>query len=190
MHNVDVAPVIPYGITQTTTFKFASFADEKVTSVRTPQSEYILQRKREHERFMAGINGNQAARTAGDRPFTMNFSLFRPTGNETVFAVNNMYPVEVQKDEDFDGIEHTFDSYSDKDDDYRTKQGDQLSQAFHEVVNWLAEHSKKNQETLTELPDIFKEPRFSRIIARAQNNRYDFITKETGIQKARRGNSR
>lgn len=190
VHNVDVAPVIPYGITQTTTFKFASFADEKVTSVRTPQSEYILQRKREHERFMAGINGNQAARTAGDRPFTMNFSLFRPTGNETVFAVNNMYPVEVQKDEDFDGIEHTFDSYSDKDDDYRTKQGDQLSQAFHEVVNWLAEHSKKNQETLTELPDIFKEPRFSRIIARAQNNRYDFITKETGIQKARRGNSR
>lgn len=55
-----------------------------------------------------------------------------------------MYPVEVQKDEDFDGIEHTFDSYSDKDDDYRTKQGDQLSQAFHEVVNWLAEHSKKS----------------------------------------------
>lgn len=143
VHNVDVAPVIPYGITQTTTFKFASFADEKVTSVRTPQSEYILQRKREHERFMAGINGNHAARTAGHRPFTMNFSLFRPTGNETVFAVNNMYPVEVQKDEDFDGIEHTFDSYSDKDDDYRTKQGDQLSQAFHEVVNWLAEHSKK-----------------------------------------------
>lgn len=187
VHNVDVAPVIPYGITQTTTFKFASFADEKVTSVRTPQSEYILQRKREHERFMAGINGNQAARTAGHRPFTMNFSLFRPTGNETVFAVNNMYPVEVQKDEDFDGIEHTFDSYSDKDDDYRTKQGDQLSQAFHEVVNWLAEHSKKNQKALTELPDIFKEPRFSRIIARAQNNRYDFITKETGIMKARRG---
>ncbi len=194
VHNVDVAPVIPYGITQTTTFKFASFADPKVTSVHTPQTEYILRRKHEHQRFMDGINGNETERRSGNKPFTMNFSVFRPTGNETVFAVNNLYPAEVQKDEEFEGIEHVFDSYSEKDDAVeknneiipRSKQGDLLSQTFHETVNWLAEHAQKNEKELVELGDIFKEPRFSRLISRAQSNRYDFITKETAIQKARR----
>lgn len=186
IHNIDVAPVVPIGITKTTTIKFGSLSDEKVTSVHTPKIDYILRRKREHERFMEGVNGNETERKAGNRPFIMNFSVFRPTANETFFAVNNMYPVEIQKDEDMDGIEHVFASYSDKDDDDRTKQGDQLSQAFHEVVNIVAEHSLKNEKELTEMPDIFKMPRMSRIIARAQNNRYEFMSKETKIIRNRR----
>lgn len=186
VHNIDVAPVVPIGITQTTTIKFGSLSDEKATSVHTPKVEYILRRKREHERFMEGVNGNETERKAGNRPFIMNFSVFRPTSNETIFAVNNIYPVEIQKDEDMEGIEHIFASYSDKDDDDRTKQGDQLSQALHEVVNIMAEHSLKNEKELTELPDIFKMPKMKRIIERAQNNRYDFMSKETKILRARR----
>lgn len=186
VHNVDIAPVIPYGLTKTTTFKFISFADEKVTSVTNPQTKYILQRKKEHEEYLAEIKNTNKSDTKKSRPFTMNFSLFRPTGNETIFAVNNMYPLEIQKDKDFDGIEHTFDTYSEKDDDDRTKQGDQLSQTFHDIINWLVEYSKKNAAEFCELPDIFKEPRFSKIIARTQNNRYDFITREIKTAKARR----
>lgn len=186
VHNIDVAPVVPIGITKTTTIKFGSLADEKATSVHTPKVEYILRRKREHERFMEGIHGNETERQAGNRPFMMNFSVFRPTGNETIFAVNNIYPVEIQKDEDMDGIEHVFASYSDKDDDDRTKQGDQLSQALREVVNIMAEHGLKNEKELSELPDIFKMPRMTRIIERAQNNRYEFMSKETKILRARR----
>ena len=186
VHNIDVAPVVPIGITQTTTIKFGSLSDEKATSVHTPKVEYILRRKREHERFMESVNGNETERKAGNRPFIMNFSVFRPTSNETIFAVNNIYPVEIQKDEDMEGIEHVFASYSDKDDDNRTKQGNQLSQALHEVVNIMAEHSLKNEKELTELPDIFKMPKMKRIIERAQNNRYDFMSKETKILRARR----
>ena len=187
VHNADVAPVIPFGLTKTTTFKFISFADDKVTSVDTPQTRYVRERRSEHEQFLADI-----ARHAheGRKSFAMNFALFRPTGNETVFAVNNIYPLEMQKDEDLEGIEHVFDSYSEKDDDNRTKQGDQLSQAFREVVNWLAENAVKNGKELTELPDIAKEPRFSRLIDRAMANRYDFVTREAALQKSRRGTAR
>ena len=186
VHNIDVAPVVPIGITKTTTIKFGSFADEKATSIRIPKIEYILRRKREHERFMEGISGNETERKAGNRPFMMNFSVFRPTSNETIFAVNNIYPVEIQEDENMDGIEHVFASYSDKDDDDRTKQGDQLSQALREVVNIMAEHGLKNEKELSELPDIFKMPRMTQIIKRAQNNRYEFMSKETKILRARR----
>ncbi len=189
IHNVDVAPVIPIGITKTTTIKFGSLSDEKATSVHTPKIEYILRRKREHERFMEGISGNETERRAGNRPFMMNFSVFRPTSNETIFAVNNIYPVEIQKEEDMEGIEHVFASYSDIDDDDRTKQGDQLSQALREVVNIMAEHSLKNEKDLVELPDIFKMPRMKQIIERAQNNRYEFMSKETKILRSRRNQS-
>ena len=190
VHNVDVAPVIPLGLTQTTTFKFVSLADEKATSVRTPQSNYVLNRRKEHEQFMEGIGKDNQPRSVGTRPFSMNFALFRPTANETIFAVNNIFPVEMQKDEDLEGIEHVFDSYADKEDSNRTVQGDVLSQTFRETVNWIAEHTLKNAKELTELPDIFREQRFSRLVAYAQGNRYNFITRETALQKSRRQTAR
>ena len=97
IHNVDIAPVTPIGKTKTTTFKFASFADDRVTSVHTPQTNYILKRKKEHEEYLANINSSPEIKQ-NLKPFVMNFSLFRPTPNETIFAVNNMYPIEMQKD--------------------------------------------------------------------------------------------
>ncbi len=184
VHNVDVAPVIPFGLTKTTTFKFVSFADDKATSVDTPQIRYVRRRRSEHEQFLADIAHHIHE---GRKSFVMNFSLFRPTGNETVFAVNNIYPLEMQKDEDLAGIEHAFDSYSEKNDDNRTRQGDHLSQTFQEVVNWLVEYAVKNSKELTELPDITKELRFSRLVDRAMTNRYDFVTHEATLQKSRRG---
>jgi len=187
IHNIDVAPVTPYGITQTTTFKFVSLDDETAMSVRTPQIQHILKRKREHQRFLDGLHGNETELSAGNKPFTMQYSMFCPTGNETVFAVNNMYPTDIQQDPDYDGIEHTFAPYSDKEDDDRTKQGDLLSRTFRTTVKWLAEHAKKNETELTELPNISKETAFSNLLSMANFNRYNFITRETALLKARRG---
>lgn len=184
VHSVDVAPVTPIGVGKFTTYKFASFADDRVTTVHTPKVEHILKRKKEHERFLKNI-GTPKAREAKNKPFMMNFSLFRPTVNEIIFAVNNMYPLEIQKDKKFEGIEHSFDSYSDKIDDNRTKQGDQLSIMFHSVVNWLVKNAKKNSNELSELPNIFEEQQFKEPLARAMNNRYDFITKEAKLEKSR-----
>lgn len=193
LHVIEVTPVTPLGVTQATTFKFASFSDEQATSVNTPQTQYILRRKAEHERFMEGLAGNETERQAGNRPFSMDFSVFRPSSTETIFAVNNMYPSSIQQDEEFDGIEHTFDTYSEKEDyvckgdDFidRTKQGDQLSTMLRELTNHLVDHAKKNAAELVELPDIFKTPKLSLLIKRAQNNRYNFITKEIQLRRQR-----
>lgn len=193
MHVIEVTPVTPLGVTQATTFKFASFSDEQATSVNTWHTQYILRRKAEHERFIEGISGNETERQAGNRPFSMEFSVFRTSSTETIFAVNNMYPSSIQKDEEFDGIEHTFDTYSEKEDyvckgtDFidRTKQGDQLSQMLRELTNHLVEHAQKNAVELVELSDIFKTPKLSLLLKRAQNNRYNFITKEIRLRRQR-----
>ena len=116
----------------------------------------------------------------------MNFSLFRPTENETIFAVNNMYPLEIRKQVNFEEIEHTFDSYSDKDDDNRTKQGDQLSMTLRTVINWLVKHAKNNKEDLVELPDMFKEPTLIPLLKRAENNRHYVKSKEIDILRSRK----
>lgn len=191
VHNVDVAPVSPIGKTQTTTFKFVSFSDETATSVHTPKVEYILKRKQEHERYLANIgNISKDKKLTDDKPFSMNFALFRPTENETIFAVNNIYPIEIQKDEDYEGIEHVFASYSDKDDDDRTKQGDQMSLMFRELLNRLAQNAKNNEKELTEFPDIFKDKSLKTSLSQLQNNRYSFVTKETKILKSRKDTTR
>lgn len=197
IHNVDVAPVIPLGLTKTTTFKFVSLADTKVTEVKTPLTRYALNRKNEHSRFLEGISGNETERRARNRPFMMDFSYFRPKENETIFAVNSFYPLSVIKDKEFDGIEHTFDTVASKEDCiertnddktseiiYRSKQGDLLSQTFRETLNWLAEHAKKNSQSFAELPDIFKEKRFSRLLAFASAGRYKVITNEISLIKS------
>ena len=186
LHNVDIAPVTPIGKTQTTTFKFASLSDDRVTSVHTPQTQYIQDRKKEHENYLTNISQTTDARDKSLYPFVMNFSVFRPTSNETIFAVNNMYPIEMQKDKALEGIEHVFDSYSDKDDDYRTKQGDQLSMTLRTVINWLVKHAKNNKEDLVELPDIFKEKTLSSFIKRAQKNYYDVKSKEITLLRSRK----
>lgn len=185
LHSVNVAPVSPYGATKTTSFKFISLSDEKVTSVHTPQIEYALNRRHEHECFLAQMNSYDTNQKNTNRPFTMNFSLFRPSQNEFVFAVNNIYPLEIRSNPEYDGIEHTFDSYADKDDDWRTKQGDQISKAFHTSLNFLIKHAKSNQKELTEMPDIFKSEEFADTLKRSQKNRYDIITKELKLIKSR-----
>lgn len=186
IHNIDVAPVTPYGITKTTTFKFISFEDKIAMSVRTPHIRHILHRKIEHQRFLDGLHGNETERKLGNKPFSMQYSMFCPTGNETVFAVNNMYPTDILQDPDYEGIEHTFAPYSDKEDDDRTKQGDLLSRTFRTTVNWLAEHAKKNETEFTELPNISKEAAFTHLLHMANLNRYNFITHETALLRARR----
>lgn len=185
IHSVNVAPVSPYGITKTTAFKFISLSDEKVTSVHTPQIEHALNRRHEHECFLAQMNSYDVNQKNTNRPFTMNFSLFRPTENEVVFAVNNIYPLEIRSNPEYEGIEHTFDSYADKDDDWRTKQGDQISKTFHTTLNFLIKHAKSNDKELTEMPNIFKSEEFSDILKRTQKNRYDLITKEISLIKSR-----
>ncbi|MCM1323788.1 MAG: hypothetical protein NC218_06465 [Acetobacter sp.] len=186
IHNIAVAPVTPYGITKTTTFKFVSLDDEVAMSVRTPQIQHILRRKHEHQRYLDGISGNETERQSSNKPFTMQFSMFCPSGNETVFAVNNMYPIDIQQDPDYEGIEHTFAPYSDRDDDDRTKQGDLLSRTFRTTLNWLAAHAKKNETEFVELHNISQEKNLSPLFKQAKNNRYNFITRETSLLKARR----
>lgn len=190
LHTINVAPVTPYGITKTTSYKFVSFADETATSVHTQKIDYILKRQQEHERFLSSLKEDPEQRKQDNHPFMMNFALFRPTANETVFAVNNLYPLEIRQDEDYDGIEHTFASYSDKDDDDRTKQGDQMSMMFRELLNRLAENAKKNEKELTEFPDIFKDNALKTLLTRTQNNRYTFITRETKILKSKKQTTR
>lgn len=186
IHNVDIAPVTPIGKTKTTTFKFASLSDDRVTSVHTPQTQYVLDRKKEHDQYLSDISQTATPPNKNLKPFVMNFSLFRPTENETIFAVNNMYPLEIRKQVNFDEIEHTFDSYSDKDDDNRTKQGDQLSLTLRTVINWLVKHAQKNKDDLVELPDMFKEPTLIPLLKRAENNRYDVKSKEVAILRSRK----
>ncbi|MBQ8750754.1 MAG: hypothetical protein IJZ30_03865 [Alphaproteobacteria bacterium] len=186
IHNVDIAPVTPIGKTKTTTFKFASLSDDRVTSVHTPQTQYVLDRKKEHDQYLSDISQTATPPNKNLKPFVMNFSLFRPTENETIFAVNNMYPLEIRKQVNFDEIEHTFDSYSDKDDDNRTKQGDQLSMTLRTVINWLVKHAQKNKDDLVELPDMFKEPTLIPLLKRAENNRYDVKSKEVAILRSRK----
>ena len=107
-----------------------------------------------------------------------------------MFAVNNIYDLEIQQDPELDGIEHTFASYSDIEDCDRTKEGDQLSQMFRYTINWLVDNAKKNQKSLTELPSILKAPPFAKYISRAMNNRYEVITKEIKLMRARRAENK
>ncbi len=190
LHNISVAPVTPYGISKTSTCKFVSLDDDVAMSVHTPQIQHILRRKREHQRFMEGIRGNETERRAGNKPFSMQFTMFCPTGNETVFAVNNMYPAEIQQDPDYEGIEHTFSPYSDKEDDDRTKQGDVMSRTFRAVLNQTARHAKQNESEFTEMPNLSQNPALASLFKIAKNNRYNFITAETALMKARRGRNK
>lgn len=190
LHNISVAPVTPYGVSKTSTYKFVSLDDDVAMSVRTPQIQHILRRKREHQRFLEGINGNETERSAGNKPFSMQFTMFCPTGNETVFAVNNMYPKEIQQDPDYDGIEHTFAPYSDKEDDDRTKQGDMLSRTFRGVLNKLARHAKQNESAFAELPDLGRDKALASLFKTANNNRYNFITAETALLRKRRSRNK
>ncbi|MBR2274045.1 MAG: hypothetical protein IJ864_04395 [Alphaproteobacteria bacterium] len=184
IHSVNVAPVTPYGVTKTTAFKFISLSDDRAMSVCTKKIAYIRRRKQEHENFLAGIK-NPSLKNPHDKPFVMHFSLTRPTENETVFAVNNLYSNELRQQKELDGIEHTFDSYADTIDDERSKDGDQLSDMFRQTLNWLVAHAQKNEQGLQELPDIFHQPQFSKYIKRAQENRYEMVTKETKLIKKR-----
>ena len=186
IHSVNVAPVSPIGVTKTTCFKFCSAADEKVTSVCTKQTEYILDRRSEHNAFLAELKKKASERKQWYKPLIMNFLMLNPTKNETIFAVNNMYPLEIQQNKELEGIEHAFDTYSDKDDDYRTKQGDQLSFCFRDILNWLVEHAKKNKDSLVELPNIAKVPALSSYIQRATNNRLDFMEREIALIRQRK----
>lgn len=189
IHAIDIAPVTPFGATKTTTYKFMSFADDRATTVYHQALQYFAKRKKEHVNFIQRIKDKLPMTSEfrkENKPFMMNFSLFRPTSNETVFAVNNIYDLEIQQDEDLDGIEHAFASYSDKEDPDRTKDGDQLSQMFRYTLNWLVEHAKKNQKELTELPNILKEKAFADYITRAMSGRYDVITKEIKLMRERR----
>lgn len=191
IHNISVAPVTPYGISKTSTYKFVSLDDTVAMSVRTPQIQHILRRKHEHRRFLEGIQGNETERKAGNKPFTIQFSMFCPTGNETVFAVNNMYPTDIQQDPDYEGIEHTFAPYSDKEDDERTKQGDMMSRTFRTILSRLTHHAKQNETEFSELPNLSQDKSLAPLFRQAQNNRYNFITHETALLRAgRRKNTR
>lgn len=190
IHNISVAPVTPYGICKTSTYKLVSLDDDVAMSVHTPQIQHILRRKREHQRFLEGIRGNETERKAANKPFAMQFTMFCPTGNETVFAVNNMYPKDVQQSPDYEGIEHTFAPYSDKEDEDRTKQGDMMSRMFRTILNRFARHARQNETEFTELPDLSKDAALSSLFRQAKNNRYNFITAETALLKARRGKNK
>lgn len=193
IHAIDIAPVTPFGAAKTTTYKFMSFADDRATTVYHKALQYFAKRKKEHNNFINRINNNlpmDAEFRKENKPFSMNLSLFRPSSNETVFAVNNIYDLEIQQDPELDGIEHTFASYSDIEDCDRTKEGDQLSQMFRYTINWLVDNAKKNQKSLTELPSILKAPPFAKYISRAMNNRYEVITKEIKLMRARRAENK
>ena len=184
VHNVHIAPVTPYGKTKTTTFKFLSLTDKKATSVNHERFEYIKKRKQEHLQFLESIK-NKETPPKNNSPFAMDFSVTRPTENETIFAVNNLYPLEHQDlyaDTQTD-IEHCFDSFYEKEDEYRTKQGDRLSQTFIELVNYLVDHAHKNNKEYTELRNIFSIKRFSTIIKSAVQNRHNLYKREINLHR-------
>ena len=186
IHNISVAPVTPYGVSKTSVYKFVSLDDNVAMSVRTPQIQHILRRKREHQRFLEGIHGNETERRAGNKPFTMQFTMFCPSGNETVFAVSNMYPKDVQQNPDYEDIEHTFAPYSDQEDEDRTKQGDVMSKMFRALLNKLASHAKQNESEFNELPNLSADKNLAGFFKQAKNNRYNFIMAETALLRARR----
>ena len=187
VHNIDIAPVSPIGKTKTTTIKFASLSDDKVTSIITPKTKHILNRKKEHKEFLEKIGSENKENIAPKEPFTMNFSVFRPTPNETIFAVNNIYPLEILDKKCFDGIEHVFSSFSDEFDEDRTKQGNLISQAFIKTVNILVNHAKQNQKNFTELKDILEEASLKPLVKIAQKNFYKLKKNELRIIRQNEG---
>ena len=182
VHNIHIAPVTPYGKTKTTTFKFLSLTDKKATSVNHERFKYIRKRKKEHQKFLETIK-NKKTPTPPPSPFAMDFSVICPTENETIFAVNNLYPLEHQElyANTQTDIEHCFDSFYDKEDEYRTKQGDRLSQTFIELVNHLVDHAHKNNKEYTELESIFKTKHFSTIIKSAKQNLHNLYKREINL---------
>ena len=184
VQNIHLAPVTPYGKTKTTTFKFLSLSDKKATSIRHNRLSYIRKRKKEHQKFLDNIKEKHSSPPT-TTPFSMDFSVIRPTSNETIFAVNNFYPLEHQElyNDTQTDIEHCFDTFYEKDDEYRTKQGDRLSQTFIELVNYLVEHACKNQKEYTELPSIFNTRRFSTIIKSAEQNRHKLYKQEISLMR-------
>ena len=189
IHGINIAPVTPFGAAKSTIYKFMSLADDRATTVYHKALQYFTKRKKEHNNFIERISNKQpmdAEFRKENKPFSMGLSLFRPSANETVFAVNNIYDIEIQKDPELDGIEHSFAPYSDVEDCDRLKDGDQLSQLFRYTLNWLIDNAKKNQKSLTELPHILKEPKFAKYVSYAMNNRYDVVTKEIKLMRTRR----
>ena len=112
--------------------------------------------------------------------------MFCPSGNETVFAVSNMYPKDVQQNPDYEDIEHTFAPYSDQEDEDRTKQGDVMSKMFRALLNKLASHAKQNESEFNELPNLSADKNLAGFFKQAKNNRYNFIMAETALLRARR----
>ena len=181
IHNIDIAPVSPIAKTKTTTIKFASLSDDKVTSLDTPKIKHILKRKQEHKEFLESVGKTKESNHTPKNPFTMNFSVFRPSSNETVFAVNSLYPMEILNEKCFEGIEHVFSSYSDDYDEDRTQQGNLISQAFIKTVNILVKHAKSNQKTFVEFQDILKHETLEPLIKLARKNLYKFKKNEYNI---------
>ena len=165
IHSLNISPITPIGITQTTAFKFMTLRDENVLSVNTPQTAYLTERQLDD-----------------DKPI-MDISLFRPTSNEFIFAASHIYYEDKDNPATSLGGEHSFAAYTDKEDEYRSIAGDRLSLTFNLMLNWLADNAIKNQKEFSELPDIFKEKRFSFILKETLKNRYDFMCKE--IKRAR-----
>jgi hypothetical protein len=114
----------------------------------------------------------------------MNFSIHRPTSNETIFAVNSIYPLEILNKKCFDGIEHVFSSYSDIIDDERTKQGNLISKAFIDTVNILVKHAKQNQNNFVEFKDILKNKALIPLVKIAQKNTYKIKKNELRIARS------
>jgi hypothetical protein len=192
VHSVNVAPVTPYGVSKTTNYKFVSFDDEVATSVHTEKMLYLLERKAEHRRFLQNLAQNNTAANTTEklRPFTMNMCAFHPSPTETVFAVNNLYPLEINQDKRYAGIEHTFDSYADVEDDMRTKPGDQLSMMLNGTANWLVENALKNRHQLKELPRMEDDKTFSLMLPRAETNRFNLMDREMAIFRQRQQNGK
>ncbi len=189
VNSIGIAPVSPVGKTQTTTIKFLSMADDVATSVYTPKINYINKRKQEHAEFIFGIKDNVLNTNISNRPFVMNMSFFMPSKTESIFAVNDMYPLEIQYDVDLDGIEHSFDSYTDTIDPLRNSQGNLLSKTFQKTLNWLVRHSLECKDRFMPLEHISKSPEFKEIIKSSTYNRHNLIDKELQIMRKRRQSS-
>ena len=189
VHSVDVAPVIPYGKSDFSHFKIVSCSDDIAMSVNTPLIKHIKNRKAEHDAYLDNLKTHKD--TIKRSPFTLNMSIARPTENEVVFATNSLYPHEIYKDKDYEGIEHTFDSYSnredwvnkDGEDIHRSIQGDMLNQTLREFVNWFAEHAQENKKEFKELPSVFKVKRFARLVKMGLNNRHQTLAKEIALMR-------
>lgn len=182
---VNVAPVTPYGVSKITNIKFGSFADDFVMSVGTKKLAYIYQRKLEHKKYIESIKENNTTTKKKYRPYTMDFCMFRPTARETVFAVNNMYPVEMSQKKGYEQLEHVLATYTEGKEPDQTFAGQKLNDAFFTVVNYMAKHALTNKTSLKELPEITTIKEFKKYITEASKNSYNLVNRELEILRRR-----